>query len=166
MHRFLQEEDGAATVDWVVLAAACVALAIGVTDVTANAMASLSNDVRAELTNTDPSRNYFDELMNLAAFTGFEALYDGHGEDWGNGGLDTDGRNWAQAAYDSYAGLDNQALQDYYTDNYEAATDALSPSAASADHVTVIERVMEQRGIPIPEGNLTADELRGLFTTA
>ena len=166
MHGFLQEEDGAATVDWVVLAAACVALAIGVTEVTANAMASLSNDVRAELTNTDPSRNYFDELMNLAAFSDFEALYDGHGSEWGTEGLDTDGRNWAQAAYDTYAGMDDQALQDYYAANYELAADELDPSASSADHVTVIERVMDQRGIGIPEGNLTADELRALHTTA
>ena len=165
MHKFIQEETGAVTVDWVVLAAACVALAIGVTEVTANAMASLSSDIRAELTNTDPSRNYFDELMNMAVFAGYEAVYSGHGDEWGNGGLDSDGRNWAQAAYDAYADMDDQALQDYYAASYAAATDEVSPSAASADHVAVIEHVMQERGLTTPDGNLTADEVRALHTS-
>ena len=56
---FLIEESGAATVDWVVLAAACVALGLGVTNVVATEMSNLTQEVRAEL-RRDMSINPFD----------------------------------------------------------------------------------------------------------
>ena len=56
---FLQCERGAASVDWVVLAAACVGLGMGVTNVVATEMTELSQEVRAEL-QRDMLSNPFD----------------------------------------------------------------------------------------------------------
>ena len=56
---FYRDESGAASVDWVVLAAACVALGLGVTNVVATEMTNLTQEVRAEL-QRDMTRNPFD----------------------------------------------------------------------------------------------------------
>jgi len=167
IRNFVENEDAAVTVDWVVLAAACVSLAIGVTNVTAAAMGDLSRDLRAELTNTDPSRNYFDELMNYAVFGEYTAFAGTYGADWENGGVNSDGLNWAQAAYDSYASLDSETLLNNYDYHYEVATtgDPLTNAtdAESVDHVAVLERMLTDRGFSMPDGNMTADEVRALY---
>lgn len=164
---FIADETGAATVDWVVLAAACVALAIGVSEVTANAMATLSNDVRAELTNTDPSRNYFDEIMNLAIFSDYVALSDAYGEEWNGSGTDSDGNTWAMAAYNAYAGMNDADLVSQYEYHYELAVEGAvdgDPDAArSVDHMTVVERIMSDRDLATPDDNLSASEVRALY---
>ena len=56
---FYRDESGAASVDWVVLAAACVALGLGVTNVVATEMTNLTQEVRAEL-QRDMTLNPFD----------------------------------------------------------------------------------------------------------
>ncbi len=62
---FFRDESGAASVDWVVLAAACVALGLGVTNVVAREMSNLSQEIRAEL-QRDMMNNPFDEAHALA----------------------------------------------------------------------------------------------------
>ena len=56
---FFRDESGAASVDWVVLAAACVAMGLGVTNVVATEMSNLTQEVRAEL-QRDMASNPFD----------------------------------------------------------------------------------------------------------
>ena len=56
---FYRDESGAASVDWVVLSAACVALGLGVTNVVATEMTNLTQEVRAEL-QRDMTLNPFD----------------------------------------------------------------------------------------------------------
>lgn len=165
MRKFLiEEERGAATVDWVVLGAACVGMALAVSEVTASAMESLSHDVRAELTNTDPSRNYFDEIMTLAVFSEYTAFSDDFSTGWYDGGLDGDGLNWAQAAYDVYADMDDAALLDQYEYHYEVAVDGDpledGEDAKSVDYVAVAEHVLNDRGIDLPGDNLSAADIR------
>ena len=62
---FFHDESGAVTIDWVVLAAACVSLGLGVTNVVATEMTSLTQEIRAEL-QRDMMNNPFD-LENLSA---------------------------------------------------------------------------------------------------
>lgn len=164
---FIADETGAVTVDWVVLAAACLVVGVGVSDVMASAMEEFSSSVRAELTNTDPSRNYFDEIMNRAIFGEYTTFSESLGSEWNEGGRDMDGNTWAQAAYNVYAAMDNQALLDQYEFHYDIALngDVLNDDldAQSLDHIAVTERVLLQRGVDLPEGNMTAAEVRATY---
>jgi len=49
IHSFLADEDGAVTVDWVVLTAALVGLAIAVLAAVETGLADLSGDIASEL---------------------------------------------------------------------------------------------------------------------
>ena len=49
MENFLKDEDGAVTVDWVVLTAAIVGLGIAVYGVISGGIEDLSNDINGEL---------------------------------------------------------------------------------------------------------------------
>lgn len=169
LQKFLAEERGAATVDWVVLTGCCVGMGIAVTDITSNAMSGLSQEVRSELTNTDPSRNYFDELMNLAIFSDYVAYSDSYGSDWNENGRDDNGNNWAQAAYSLYASMDDVALYDNYEYHYEVATsfdgdpNNFLLASQSVDHVAIAEYVLSERGLATPETNDSAEEVRALY---
>lgn len=54
IQKFLQEEDGAITVDWVVLTAGVVGLGIAALTVISDNSAQLSADVGATVEDTDP----------------------------------------------------------------------------------------------------------------
>ena len=56
---FLSAEDGAVTVDWVVLTAALVGLGLAVISVVSGGMENLSNDIGQALADTDPLENPF-----------------------------------------------------------------------------------------------------------
>jgi len=56
---FIAAEDGAVTVDWVVLTAALVGLGLAVISVVSGGMEDLSNDISTTLTNTDPLTDPF-----------------------------------------------------------------------------------------------------------
>lgn len=58
---FIQAEDGAVTVDWVVLTAALVGLGLAVISVVSGGMQDLSTDISTALTNTEP----LDDPFNL-----------------------------------------------------------------------------------------------------
>jgi len=57
--KFLAQENGAVTVDWVVLGAACVSMGLGVTNVVKTEMRQLTYDIRATL-HQDLRDNPFD----------------------------------------------------------------------------------------------------------
>lgn len=169
LRAFWEQETAAVTVDWVVLSAAAVAMGIGATNITRSGMETLVTNVRAELTNTDPGRNYFDELMNLSAFYDYDSFHSGYGSEWGVSGYDEDGRNWAQSAYDTYASMDNQQLLDQYMYDYEVLTagDPFSDDTAAQamDHIAVQEAILLDRGLGIPEGYYSAETLRTALDT-
>ncbi|MEM1273082.1 MAG: hypothetical protein AAGF88_04650 [Pseudomonadota bacterium] len=56
---FILAEDGAVTVDWVVLTAALVGLGLAVMAVVSNGIESLSTDIETELTNQNANTNPF-----------------------------------------------------------------------------------------------------------
>lgn len=63
---FLAAEDGAVTVDWVVLTAALVGLGLAVISVISGGMENLSNDIGQALADTDPLN---DPFTSNAVFT-------------------------------------------------------------------------------------------------
>ena len=58
---FLKTEDGAVTVDWVVLTAALVGLGLAVMSVVSGGIENLSNDIGQTLTDTNPLDSPFDD---------------------------------------------------------------------------------------------------------
>lgn len=71
---FIRCESGAASVDWVVLSAACVGMGLGVTNVVATEMSELSHKVRTEL-QMDMMTNPFDSTESDLASNGCGHLY-------------------------------------------------------------------------------------------
>lgn len=63
---FIKTEDGAVTVDWVVLTAALVGLGLAVISVVSGGMENLSNDIGQALADTDPLD---DPFSSNATFT-------------------------------------------------------------------------------------------------
>ena len=53
LKRFFASEDGAVTVDWVVLTAAVVGLAVGIVSVLANSTEDVGDGVESYMTNAD-----------------------------------------------------------------------------------------------------------------
>ena len=68
---FIESEDGAITVDWVVLSAAVVAMAIAATDVINGGLRELSSNLEAQLRTQQIS-----DAFVLFTSTHFDALYD------------------------------------------------------------------------------------------
>lgn len=56
---FAADEEGAVTVDWVVLTAALVGLGLAVISVVSNGMEDLSEDLSTSLSDTDPNEDPF-----------------------------------------------------------------------------------------------------------
>ena len=66
VRRFVQAEDGAVTVDWVVLTAAIVGIAIAVLAVIAGGLNTASNEIRA-----DASSGWSEIAGNITASSGY-----------------------------------------------------------------------------------------------
>ena len=63
---FILAEDGAVTVDWVVLTAALVGLGLAVMAVVSGGVENLSGDIAQELADTDPTANPFATNVDIA----------------------------------------------------------------------------------------------------
>lgn len=62
---FLAAEDGAVTVDWVVLTAALVGLGLAVISVVSGGVENLSNDIGQALADTDPLDDPFTSNVTI-----------------------------------------------------------------------------------------------------
>jgi Flp pilus assembly pilin Flp len=58
LRAFVDDESGAATIDWVVLTAASVGLGIAVMDKVTNGVENLANDIAAQLSATSISTSF------------------------------------------------------------------------------------------------------------
>lgn len=93
----------------------------------------------------------------------YDYLASHHGPSWGT---DAEGRGWAEHTYAQWSDpsiLSDAQLQADYATNYAYAT-TQSPSSLEtetrADYIAVQEQIMIERGIDIPDGNDTAEEVR------
>jgi Flp pilus assembly pilin Flp len=65
INTFINDESGAVTVDWVVLAAALVGLGLAVMSVVSGGIENLSTDIGQTLADTDPLANPFDTNTDI-----------------------------------------------------------------------------------------------------
>ncbi len=158
MMNFWQDESGAITVDWVVLTAGLVGLGIATTAVVSGGMQTQSTAVSGTMTGIEISAS-FDTGTSLADWlAGYTPVNMGlHGPSWGP---DAEGRNWVENTYDSWSALSDAEITAMYTADYASA---VGGDATRADYIAVQQMIMAERGIDIPSGNLTADEVAALF---
>ncbi len=149
---FEQDENGAVTVDWVVLTAAIVGLGIATYTVVSGGVADASSDVSTQMTNQEIVTSFGNApaSINLAEFS---LLGPAHSEAWR-----TD-----QVAY--YEGVDNDALLAAYANSYPTAMrtgphgGVESNVLHETDRIGVIEAEMASRGLARPEDNVSFTDL-------
>lgn len=161
---FIQSESGAVTVDWVVLTAALVGLGLATTAVVSGGVSDLSGDMDDQLVNQGIVTEFAAAGMDWA---NYDYLAAQHGPSWGT---DAQGRGWAEHTYAAWSDpsvLSDAQLQAEYATNYTYATTQSVGSMETqtrADYIAVQEQIMIERGIEIPAGNQTAEEVRERFS--
>lgn len=161
---FIDSDSGAVTVDWVVLTAALVGLGLATTAVVSGGVSALSNDMDDQLVNQGIVTEFAAAGMDWA---NYDFLATQHGASWGT---DSEGRGWAEHTYAVWSdpnNLSDAQLQADYATNYTFATTQSPLSTETqtrADYIAVQEQIMIDRGIEIPSGNQTAEEVRERFS--
>ncbi len=158
---FFYEESGAVTVDWVVLTAGIVGLGLATTAVVSGGVSDLAGDVDTQMTDMEITTEF------AAAIAGIEwGSYTGVSLGVQNWGINVDGENWAQDTYGNWSQLDDTTVMAMYTEQYGIASSGGPGSefhAQRADYITVTEQILNERDIDIPDGNMTAEELRAIY---
>lgn len=163
---FIQSDSGAVTVDWVVLTAALVGLGLATTAVVSGGVSALSNDMDDQLVNQGIITEFASAIAGID-WANYDYLAAQHGDSWGT---DSEGRGWAEhvyAAWSDPAIMSDADLLAQYDINYAYAT-TQSPTSSEtqtrADYIAVQEQIMIERGLEIPAGNDTAEEVRDRFS--
>ena len=139
--QFFKDESGAVTVDWVVLTAAIVGIAMAV-------IALISGGVE------DASEGINDELIvSNFTFGGNDAnwasdyipLSGQHGDTWSGDGVDDEGRTWAENTYDGWSALSDDELMTMYVNTQITASSSSDP--LYDDYIAVQEQILTERGI-------------------
>ena len=157
--RFLGNEGGAVTVDWIVLTASIVGLGFVVMTGFNDAVQGAALEIVDELSDTNGDSAVVSSVLSGADFlAGFVPISPRHGA----GSSDpSKAAAWAQAAYDRMSSKSDDALIKGYNRSYAAA--ATGQSSARADSVAVSQQVMSERGLGIPAGNQSAAAIRMLY---
>ena len=155
---FIKDESGAVTVDWVVMTSGVVGLGLATMTVVSGGVQSTSNSVSGTMTGYEISSS-FDGLASISDWLSGYTPVNGalHGPSWGP---DAQGRNWVENTYDNWSALSDQQIMDMYTADY---ANAINGDATRADYIAVQERIMAERGIAIPAGNMTAADVAATF---
>ena len=143
---FLRLEDGAVTVDWVVLTASVVGLGLATMAVVSAGTEDLSRDIDGQL-QTDHIMTSFGSAVS-GVWGEFDMMNEfGRDQAWWD--------SWASEGNSTWPGSDNAGL----TARYEAAyagfhdpNDAWSQTEA-IDAIGATEAELLERGIEIPDGN-------------
>jgi hypothetical protein len=153
---YLKSENGAVTVDWVVLTAAIVGLGLAVMAVVSGGVADLSGDVNVELASVEPGSMY----DWTSGGTSLSSL-------WGDLGIFSPTQSATQA--ESYAasvladnGGDYQAAYDQL---YQQALDMTYAQGESIDDFGAFEALAAANGVTIDtDDNMTYAELHAAYT--
>ncbi|MBF9034550.1 hypothetical protein HKCCE2091_09885 [Rhodobacterales bacterium HKCCE2091] len=152
---FLRDDSGAITIDWVVIAGAATALGLTTAAAISSASGNFAQGVGEELRSDYDYTNPFDEDdPGSYDWTFYQPL-----SPWLDYG-------WAETAYDDWSHYSDAQLVASYNYQYQFARIGNNSSAEQrtfADYLSVSERIMYERGIDIPAGNMTAEEIRGLY---
>lgn len=119
---------------------------------------STSNSVSGTMTGYEISSS-FDSLASIGDWLSGYTPVNGalHGPNWGPV---AQGRNWVENTYDNWSALSDQQIMDMYTADY---ANAIMGDATRADYIAVKERIMAERGIAIPAGNMTAADVAATY---
>lgn len=147
---FVNCDSGAVTVDWVVLTAAIVGIAMAVIALISNGVSSASYGVNSGLNSAGSlGANLFGSPAAAGVFgveSGFSE-YDYRYEESYNEGLVAD----------------TAALTSLYEAAYTAAQG--NPDAWNLDELAGYERAMVEQGVDIPTGNSSAADLQGAIVS-
>ena len=119
---------------------------------------STSNSVSGTMTGYEISSS-FDSLASIGDWLSGYTPVNGalHGPSWVP---DAQCRNWVENTYDNWSALSDQQIMDMYTADY---ANAIMGDATRADYIAVKERIMAERGIAIPAGNMTAADVAATY---
>jgi len=141
--KFYKDESGAVTVDWVVLTAAIVGIAIAV-------ITLISGGVE------DASTGINDELIVASNFTfgGSDSNWAGdyvpissqHGTSWGTDGLNADGQTWAEDTYSNWSEMDDATLVAQHQFNLDGLAGGGNDDLYT-DYIAVSGEILTERGI-------------------
>lgn len=150
---YFSDEDGAVTVDWVVLTAAIVGLGMAMMAVVSGGVESLSTDTATELAAIDADDRPFGEpSFDGLTLTGGTLTSWHHNQAWFDGTTAwySDEASWSEAGLASQ----HQAMADIILANNPA--DRASGHYQNAiDHMGAVEIGMQSRGIDIPDSGMT-----------
>ena len=143
VNSFLKSESGAVTVDWVVLTAAIVGIAIAVIGLISSGVNSASSGINDELS----------DVGSLVA-----SLFGGESTVYGaESGFQEYGFRYDEAYNEGLVSGDVELASSYQT-AYEAAL--AEPDAWNLDELAGFEKAMVEKGLDIPEGNLSATAIQ------
>ncbi len=140
--KFYKDESGAVTVDWVVLTAAIVGIAIAVISVISGGVEDASQGINEEL--IVASNFTFGGDTNWAG--DYIPISAQHGASWGDGGLDNEGRTWAENTYDNWSALDDATLIGQHQANLAGLAGG-SNDDLYTDYIAVSGQILTERGI-------------------
>jgi hypothetical protein len=158
MIRFLQDQSGAVTVDWVVLTGGLVGLGLATMAVVSGGVETTSGNVSGTMTGYEISSSFapLSSIDNWLA--NYSPVNSGlHGPSWGP---DAQGRSWVENTYANWSQLSDHQIGHMYTADYASA---IMGDATRADYIAVQEQIMADRGIAIPTGNMSAADIAATF---
>jgi len=138
---FKNNESGAVTVDWVVLTAAIVGIALAVITLISGGVQDASEGINGELETAGTFSGIFDTASPYGLDGGFVPF--------------------VQAGYDDFYGNATASGVDtteYYNDAYLGAL--IAPDEASIDRLAASEQAMLDGNLGIPDGNQSASDLQ------
>jgi len=156
IERFFESDDGAVTVDWVVLTAGLAALGLATMAVVSGGVGDLSDETSAELASVEPSSMY-DWVSDTALVN----------SGWGDLGIFSSIQSAAGA--ESYAasvlaanGGDYQAAYDQL---YQQALDMTYANGESVDDFGAFEAMAAAAGVSLDTaGDMTYAEMHAAYT--
>ena len=150
---FKKDDSGAVTVDWVVMTAAVVGVGIATTAAVSTGLNDVAGDTSGIMEGEIISTS-FDALADFVS--SYSPLSSSHGPGWG-----TD-PTWVEDTYSNWSALSDDDIAAIYTADYASAVGGGDP--IRADYIAVQEQIMTDRGIDIPDGNLTAAQIAELYS--
>ncbi len=143
--RFMISEDGAVTVDWVVLTAAIVGLGMATMAVVSAGVESLSNDTAGQLAEIDAGDMPFGALARNSSGWGSFGLVNALGYD------EQHFENWAATGIGDGSG--QQTADQDVLDRYNYAVgglDTWGDRGDAVDAIGALEAEMQSRGMELP----------------
>ncbi|QBY01205.1 hypothetical protein E2K80_11095 [Rhodophyticola sp. CCM32] len=147
---FLQDEQGAVTVDWVVLTAAIVGLGLATMTAVSGGVGGLSGEIATELAEMD---------VVDSPFAGASA-----GSNWGSNPLLNTSGVTAERYASWTSGYSDAELVEVYEAYHNGAHPTMLDPGDRVDSIGALEADMISRGVDIPSGNPSYNDMYDAYT--